>query len=262
MSKIIFFQPHPDDLELNCAHLLNYLSLKRRGTHDIRIASITKGEFGLPGFEYDIFKGEILAQIRVKELEKAAAIHGISSQNIDWLGYIDGFVEFNKPFVEHIQSYLQEHRPDIIIAPEAIYTWYYHKDHVNTGRAIYFVIVNKLLNYIPKLFFYSSLSPNYYFPIDQNNIFLTEKLIECHKTQVWLLKSMKRMNKPFWIISGFHTKGFTYAEPYRRIYFCKDRKKKNRANLAVRGLVRIVASHADLFDAQYPEEVLKQLGKA
>ena len=262
MAKIIFFQPHPDDLELNCAYLLNYLSLKSNKNHDIRIASITKGEFGLPGFEYDRYKGDYLAQVRVKELEKAAAIHGIPANKIDWFGYIDGFVEFNKVFIEHIIQYLQEHRPDIIIAPEALYTWYYHKDHVNTGRAIYYVISNSLLGYIPKLYFYSTLSPNYYFPIDQSSISLTERLIKCHKTQVWLLKSMKRMNKPIWIISGFHTPGFKYAEPYRLVYFEKELKKKNRPNWLIQGLVRIIASHAQLFDAQYPEEILKELEKA
>ncbi|MFX0052961.1 MAG: PIG-L deacetylase family protein [Candidatus Hermodarchaeota archaeon] len=256
----MFFQAHPDDLELNCAHLLHYLALKSPITHEIRITSLTKGEFGLPGIEYDKYKGDYLASIRVKELYNAAAIHGIPPQNIDWLGYIDGFVDFNGKLIEDITLYLDEYQPDVIIAPEALYTWYYHKDHVNTGRAIYYVINNKLIENVPDLYYYSSLSPNYYFPIDPRNISLTEKLIACHKTQVWLLKSMKRMLKPVWVISGLKTQGWRYAEPYRRVFF--DSKNKNKANFLVRGLIRIIASKAEIFDAQYPLEILKELGKA
>jgi LmbE family N-acetylglucosaminyl deacetylase len=262
MSNFLFVQPHPDDLELNCAHLMHYLSSKSKKNHNLRIASITKGEFGLPGIEYDKYKGNFLAQIRVKELQNAAAIHGISPKKIDWLGYNDGFVEFSGSFVSHIAAYLQECQPDTIIAPEALYTWYYHKDHVNTGRAIYYVIFNKLIDYAPRLYFYSSLSPNYYFPIDPKDLNLTEKLINCHKTQQWLFKSMKRMIRPIWLLSGLHLQGFKYAEPYRQVYFDKDHNKKNRANHTVRGLVRLIVSKAKLFDAQYPEEVLKELGKA
>jgi len=205
MAKFIFFQAHPDDLELNCAHLLHYLTSKSTDTHEIRIASLTKGEFGLPGIEYDKYKGDYLASIRVKELNNAAAIHGIPPQNIDWLGYIDGFVDFNKELTTDIALYLNKHNPDVIIAPEALYTWYYHKDHVNTGRSIYYVIRNKLISYTPDLYYYSSLCPNYYSPIDPKNLDLTQKLIACHKTQVWLLKDMKRMLKPVWFISGLHT---------------------------------------------------------
>ncbi|MHA1659940.1 MAG: hypothetical protein ACTSUT_12570, partial [Promethearchaeota archaeon] len=64
MVKIIFFQPHPDDLELKCGHIIHYLATKSKNKHDIRIASITKGEFGLPGAKYDKFKGDFLAKIR------------------------------------------------------------------------------------------------------------------------------------------------------------------------------------------------------
>ncbi|MFX0004430.1 MAG: hypothetical protein ACFE9J_13180, partial [Candidatus Hermodarchaeota archaeon] len=63
MAKIVFFQAHPDDLEHKCGHIMNYLATKSKKKHIIKIASITKGEFGLPGPQYDKFKGELLGKI-------------------------------------------------------------------------------------------------------------------------------------------------------------------------------------------------------
>ena len=68
MAKIIFSQAHPDDLEFNCAHLMHYIAIKSKQKYNIKIASITKGEFGLPGAKYDKFKGKFLAKIRTREL--------------------------------------------------------------------------------------------------------------------------------------------------------------------------------------------------
>jgi len=62
MIKIIFFQAHPDDLEHKYGHLLHYLATRSPKRYEIKIASTTKGEYGLPGSQYDKFKGNILAK--------------------------------------------------------------------------------------------------------------------------------------------------------------------------------------------------------
>ena len=128
MAKIIFFQAHPDDLEFSCGHLMHYLAAKE--AHSIRIASMTKGEFGLPGAEYDKFKGEFLGKVRMRELINAQKLHEIPEENIDWFGYIDGFVELNMEFINKIIEYLNKEKPNLIFAPEPIYTYYFHKDHL------------------------------------------------------------------------------------------------------------------------------------
>ena len=89
MTKIIFFQAHPDDLEHKCGHLMHYLTIKTKKDYSIKIASITKGEFGLPGPQYDKFKGDLLAKIRTRELFNAEKIHGIPPEKIDFFWYID-----------------------------------------------------------------------------------------------------------------------------------------------------------------------------
>ncbi len=253
--RYVFFQAHPDDLELNCAHLMHHLA---RSGHDVRIASVTLGEWGLPGSRYDRLKGTSLARIRKEELSRAAAIHGIPAEKIDYLGYVDGFVRMNKRFVSHIASYLQELKPDVIVGPEPFYTWYYHMDHLNTGRAIYRVMKDGLADASAPVYFYTSMVPNAYFPVSSSDLDLTNRLIECHKTQFWLLKWMKYLVVPTELSAGLRVDGWTYAEPYRRVVF--DDKSQGRCSTGwpTRSFVRLMA-RTGAFQAQYPAVIRAQM---
>ncbi|MFW9773381.1 MAG: PIG-L deacetylase family protein [Candidatus Heimdallarchaeota archaeon] len=258
MAKIIFFQPHPDDLEFNCGHLIHYLSKKSRNHHTIKIASITKGEFGLPGFKYDKFKGKFLAKVRTKELFSAMKIHDISPENIHFLGYVDGFIKFNREFVQKISEYLNKERPDLIFAPEALHTWYYHLDHVNTGKAIFYIIFKKLINFNPILYFYGTSQPNFFFGFKKGDISLIEKLLRCHKTQYWLINRLKLSYKLSTRRAGLSLNGWNYAEKYRRIFFLKNNLKKNNVPLFQKILTHWFSS-MPWFKAQYPKEILEKL---
>lgn len=261
MAKIIFFQPHPDDLELNCGHLIHYLTIKSKNEHIIKIGSITKGEYGLPGFKYDKYKGNFLAKIRTKELFNALSIHGIKPNDVHFFGYIDGFVNFDKDLVMKIKSYLDLEKPDIIFAPEAIYAWYYHMDHINPSKAIYYIIHNKLINFIPKLYFYGSLNPNFFFGFKKEDIGLIKNLLSCHKTQFWLINRMIRNYKLSTLWNGLRLRGWNYAEKYRRIFFKKSNLKKNKPSFIIKMLSHWFSSWP-WFKAQYPEEILKQIKKS
>ena len=258
MAKIIFFQPHPDDLELNCGHLMHYLAKKSKYKHIIKVVSITKGEWGLPGAKYDKFKGDLLAKVRVVELYNAQAIHGISPQNITFCGYVDGFVEFNWDFIKKIAEYLKKEKPDIIFAPEPIYCWYYHSDHINTGKAIFYCIYNKLIGCEPKLYFYGSLSPNYFFGFKKDDFKLIEQLLSYHKTQFWLINKKKLVYRPSARLAGRKLNGWKYAEKYRRVYFNKNNYKKNKPSLRVRIFSHFFSS-LPWFKAQYPQKILEIL---
>ena len=260
MVKIIFFQPHPDDLEINCGHLIHYLATKSKFNHIIKIASTTKGEYGLPGAQYDKFKGDFLAKVRTRELYNAQSIHGIPPENIHFFGYVDGLVEFTKDFINEIAEYLKKEKPDVIFAPEAIYTSYYHKDHVNTGKAIYYCIYNKLIDLTPILYFYSTLSPNFFFGFKKEDFTLIDQLLACHKTQFWLINLVKWTYKPKTRLAGRKISGWKYAEKYRRVYFNKYNLKKNKPSLLVRILSHWYSS-MPWFKAKYPQELLEKLKK-
>jgi len=258
IAKFIFFQAHPDDLEHKCGHLMHYLTTKSKRKNVIKIASMTRGEFGLPGAQYDKFKGDFLAKIRTKELYNAESIHGIPPENIEFFGYIDGFVPFNKEIVEKVAKYLKKEKPDVIVAPEPIYTWYYHMDHVNTGKAVFHVIYKKLIDFTPNLYFFTSLSPNFYFGFKKQDLNLTYQLISCHKTQRWLLNYTIIPYKPFSRWHARKLRGWKYAEPYRRIYFKKKNLKKNKSPLIVSIFSHFFFS-MPWFKAKYPQDVLMKL---
>jgi LmbE family N-acetylglucosaminyl deacetylase len=260
MVKVIFFQPHPDDLEINCGHLIHYLTTKSKKMHIIKIASTTKGEYGLPGAQYDKFKGDFLAKVRTRELYNAQSIHGITPENIHFFGYIDGLVEFTREFIYKIAKFLNKERPDVIFAPEAIYTSYYHKDHVNTGKAIYYCIYNKIIDFTPILYFYSTLSPNFFFGFKKEEFSLIDQLLACHKTQFWLINYVKWTYKPKTRIAGINLRGWKYAEKYRRVYFLKKNEKKNKPSFLVKILSHWYSS-LPLFKAKYPQDVLEELKK-
>ena len=261
MAKIIFFQAHPDDLEHKCGHLMHYLTTKSKNNHIIKIASITKGEFGLPGPQYDKFKGDLLAKIRTQEFFNAEKMHGIPPENIDFFGYIDGFVPFNREFVCIIVEYLKKEKPDIIFAPEAIYSWYYHMDHINTGRAVFYVIYNKLIDFTPIVYFYTSLHPNFFFGFEKKDIkALTYKLIACHKTQNWLLRYTMLPYRPFSRFAGRKLPGWKYAEPYRRVYFNINNLHRNKQPLIIRIFSHFFSS-LPWTKAKYPQEILLEIKK-
>ncbi len=259
MVKIIFFQAHPDDLEHKCSHVMHYLTTKSKKKYDIKIASMTKGEFGLPGPQYDKFKGNFLAKIRTRELFNAEEIHGIPPESIDFFEYIDGFIPFNREFINRVAEYLKREKPDIIFAPEAIYTWYYHMDHINTGRAVFYVIHKKLIDFTPKLYFYTSLHPNFFFGFKKEDIKnLTYKLIACHKTQQWLLRYTMIPYQPFSRFAGRKLPGWKYAEPYRRVYFKKNNSHKNKQPLIVRIFSHFFSS-LPWTKAKYPKNLSLEL---
>ena len=258
MIKIIFFQPHPDDLEINCGHLIHYLTTKSKKEYIVKIASITKGEYGLPGAQYDKFKGDFLAKVRTRELINAQSIHEIHPENIHFFGYVDGLVDFTEEFVQTITEYLKEEKPNIIFAPEAIFTSYYHKDHVNTGKAIYHCIHKRLIDFTPILYFYSTLSPNFFFGFQKSDFYLIDQLLACHKTQYWLINYLKWTYKPKSRLAGIKLRGWKYSEKYRRVYFHDD--NKNKTSLMVRILSHWYSS-MPLFRAKYPQDVLIELKK-
>jgi LmbE family N-acetylglucosaminyl deacetylase len=260
MTKIIFFQAHPDDLELNCGHLIHFLATKSKKGYIIKIASITKGEFGLPGFQYDKFKGKILARIRTQELYNALAVHKLKPSDVDFIGYIDGLVFFNKELVKSITEYLNREKPDIIFAPEAIYTWYYHNDHINTGKVIYHIISHKLIDFEPKLYFYGSLNPNLLFGFNKESLKLINKLLECHKTQFWFINKAKIGYRISTWRRGLLLHGWKYAEKYRHVFFKASNIKKNKPTFIVKILTHWFSS-MPWFKAKYPKDILKELKK-
>lgn len=238
---------------------MHYLAISKR-KHDVIVASITKGEFGLPGQVYNKFKGALLARVRERELAAAISLHGIPADKLIFFGYVDGFVPFNRDIVGKMTAYIKAERPDIIFAPEPMYTYYPHNDHTNTGRVIFHVINKGNIGYTPKLYYYSSLSANFFFGFDKAGMALTEKLLACHKTQFWLLNRIKLVYKPIAALFGMKVH-WKYAEPFRQVYMRKENARKNTPRFFARVMSYWFWRHLSMFYAQYPAEELERAKK-
>lgn len=224
MKKIIFFQAHPDDLEFNSYHLLYYLKKRSKKGYDIKIASATRGEYGWPKHGKH-FKGERLGKLRTQELYNAMETYGIPPEKIHFFGIIDGHVKFDKKTVEMVRDYLNQEKPDIIFSCEPRNTYYRHPDHMNIGKTVYYILDKNLVNFTPKLYFYSAINPNFFWPFDKNEISKAKATMRIHKSQMHIWNSIGRFYMFIMRQHGKRIEYSKYAEGYRRVYYGEDSAK-------------------------------------
>jgi LmbE family N-acetylglucosaminyl deacetylase len=126
-KNILVFTPHPDDETFSMGGTLAMMA--DNGNH-IYIVIYTNDNKGSKDLD---MTRERLARIRRAEEEKACAILGIPTQNIHWLGYEDGDLEYADPQVlrGRVARYIKVYRPDVIFSPDPGTKWVqWHKtDH-------------------------------------------------------------------------------------------------------------------------------------
>ncbi len=123
---------------------------------------------------------------------------------------------------------------------------------------MFYVISNKLIDYTPNLYFYTSLSPNFFFGFRKKDLALTYNLIKCHKTQSWLLNWTMLPYRFTSRFAGRKLRGWKYAEPFRRVYFNKKNLKKNKASFLIRIFTHFYSS-LPWFKAKYPQNIVNDL---
>ena len=180
-KSILLFTPHPDDDTFCCAGTLALLA-KNRNT--VRIVIYTNDDKG----SYDPeMTSERLARIRKAEEEQACGILGIPKENIVWLQYHDGMLEYVNPrdLVEQATALIRTYRPEAVLSVDpGMETVRWHKtDHrmaaSNTIDAIraaewHLYFPNQRLHQglqpwkVPFAFFYyaSARDANYFVNID------------------------------------------------------------------------------------------------
>ncbi|MDH4092110.1 MAG: PIG-L family deacetylase [Cyclobacteriaceae bacterium] len=126
-KTILVFTPHPDDETFSMGGTLALLAKNGNRIHIIIYTNDNKGSLDLE------MTSERLARIRKAEEEKACALLGIAKENIHWLGYEDGDLEYAEPRALRgtIARYIKLYRPDVVFSPDPGATWLqWHKtDH-------------------------------------------------------------------------------------------------------------------------------------
>lgn len=221
--KILFLCAHPDDLEFSIPSIMITIAGKpisisqSKDTHlqktieegrklltknkeqsettefRTKTACMTRGEMS----SFTEITGSTIkaARIRTKELTESQLI--LTGKKPDFVGYFDGYVRVTDDSINRIKEYIYKLQPNIVIAPEPIYTWYHHPDHVRTGRIAYYAIrriVKDKINgkidkstIIPKLFYFQAIWNDWYFPRFLDHSRLIDMSLKCHKSQAGLL---------------------------------------------------------------------------
>lgn len=126
-KSILVFTPHPDDETFSSAGTLAKLQNNDNTIHIVIYTNDNKGSKDL-----DMTR-ERLARIRRAEEEKACEILGIPKDNIHWLGYEDGDLEYADPQVLRgkVARLIKIYKPDIVLSPDpgTEYVQWHKTDH-------------------------------------------------------------------------------------------------------------------------------------
>jgi LmbE family N-acetylglucosaminyl deacetylase len=180
-KTIMVVTPHPDDDLFGSGGTMALLARNKNNIIVIIYTNDNKGSYDLE------MTSERLARIRKAEEEAACETLGIPKENILWLGYNDGELEYAPPkqLCGQLTRLIRKYRPDALfsIDPGADYERWHKTDHrmaafntIDAVRAAEFhlyypehLLYEDLRPYqVPQLFFYYALKQdaNYWVNIE------------------------------------------------------------------------------------------------
>lgn len=237
-KTILVFAPHPDDDTFSCGGAL--AKLVKNG-NKIIIAIYTNDNKG----SYDQeMTGERLARVRKAEEEAACAVLGIPKENLIWLGYDDGELEYApaKTLCGQATRIIRQYRPYAIFSldPGYPYERWHKSDHrmtafntVDAVRAaafhLYFpehLLYDGFQPYeVPEMVFYDAADKDVNYWLDINDV--AEQKIETAAKHVSQFPPSINKYRPDWSQADYAkfvqmAKGIQpkrngrFVEPYRR----------------------------------------------
>lgn len=126
-KTVLVFTPHPDDDTFGCGGIIKILADNGNKVVVVIYTNDDKGSLDLE------MTSERLARIRKTEEENACEILGIPSENIHWLGYEDGNLEYADPqrLRGEAARFMKIYRPDAVftIDPGETHERWHKTDH-------------------------------------------------------------------------------------------------------------------------------------
>ena len=173
-KTILIFTPHPDDETFAMGGTIARLTANGNAVRVVIYTNDNKGSKDLT------MTREKLATIRRAEEENSCGILGVPIENIHWLGYEDGDLEYADPRVLRgkIARLIKKYRPDVVFSPDPGTKWVqWHKtDHRMAANITQdaFIAAEWHLYYpqhlldenlepysVPEVYYYYSQEPNY-----------------------------------------------------------------------------------------------------
>jgi len=126
-KTVLVFSPHPDDELLGAGGTIALLNQHHNRVLVVLYTNDDKGSYDRE------MSSQRLARIRKAEEEAAEAVLGTPKENISWMGYDDGMLEYapQPKLVEETTAIIRRVRPDVLLCPDPG-EWYvrWHKtDH-------------------------------------------------------------------------------------------------------------------------------------
>lgn len=137
-KTVLVFSPHPDDELFGAGGTIALLNKNRNKVIIVLYTNDDKGSYDLD------MSSERLARIRKSEEEAAEAVLGTPKENIIWMGYDDGMLEYapQPKLTEEATAIIRRVRPDVLLTidPGDWYVRWHKSDHrmaaVNTIDAV------------------------------------------------------------------------------------------------------------------------------
>lgn len=104
-SSVLCIVAHPDDLEFGAASAIAKWTAAGK---EVRYVLVTSGEAGIDG----LTPAEC-GPIREAEERASAAVVGVSS--VEFLGYVDGIIEYGLDLRRDLARVIRRHRPELIV---------------------------------------------------------------------------------------------------------------------------------------------------
>ncbi|MGO8785936.1 MAG: PIG-L deacetylase family protein [Terriglobia bacterium] len=126
-KTVLVFTPHPDDELWGAGGTIALLNQHHNKVYIVLYTNDDKGSYDLE------MSSQRLARIRKAEEEAAEAVLGTPKENLSWMGYDDGMLEYapQPKLVEETTAIIRRIRPDVLLCPDPG-EWYvrWHKtDH-------------------------------------------------------------------------------------------------------------------------------------
>ncbi|MBI4557904.1 MAG: PIG-L family deacetylase [Candidatus Hydrogenedentes bacterium] len=173
-KTVMVYTPHPDDDTFGCGGIMHLLA---KNGNKVIVVIYTNDNKGSRDLE---MSSERLAKIRKAEEEAACEVLGIPNENIIWLGYEDGDLEYADPFRlrEQACKLIKQFRPDAVftIDPGSEHERWHKTDHrmaafitkdafIAAEWHLYYpqhLLVDGLKPHsVPVAYYYYSTEPNY-----------------------------------------------------------------------------------------------------
>jgi LmbE family N-acetylglucosaminyl deacetylase len=126
-KTILVFTPHPDDDVFGAGGTIALLNRNHNKVHIVVYTNDDKGSYDPE------MSSQRLAQIRKSEEEASEGALGTPKENISWMGYDDGMLEYapQPKLVEEATAIIRRVRPDVLLSvdPGEWYERWHKTDH-------------------------------------------------------------------------------------------------------------------------------------